>query len=222
MSGKKSNRTPIIVAIVGVVVAALAVALFLGGSDESSTGSVPTGPETTDSSIAGDVGENQPVEVVGTALSPFVSVNGDSAVGVVAPTLNGKSFDGTPVSVTPGDGRAYMVVFLAHWCPHCNAEVPRLIKWKESGSVPEGLEVIGISTSVASDRPNYPPSQWSLATGWPWPVMADSTNLDAATAFGVTGFPFFAVIGEDGTVKVRVSGEVEPDVLDQILAAALG
>jgi cytochrome c biogenesis protein CcmG, thiol:disulfide interchange protein DsbE len=219
---KKSNRTPIIVAIVAVVIAALAVALFVGGSDDADTnGSVSTGPVSTDGTSNGDSSENQPVDISGAALDPFVSANGDTAVGVVAPTLNGQSFDGTPVTVTPGDGRAYMVVFLAHWCPHCNAEIPQLIKWKEAGSVPEGLEVVGVSTSVASDRPNYPPSEWTLAAGWPWSIMADSAGMDAATAYGVTGFPFFTVIGEDGTVKVRVSGQVEADVLDQILAAAL-
>ena len=32
------------------------------------------------------------------------------------------SFDGTPVEIAP-DGKAKLVVFLAHWCPHCRAEV---------------------------------------------------------------------------------------------------
>jgi len=222
-SKKDSNRNKIIVAIVAVVVAALAVALFVGGSDDSSSsGSTATNDVPVDGLPNGEGVSNQPVEVVGAALEPFASPSGDPAVGQTAPTLNGASFDGTPISITPGDGRQYMVVFLAHWCPHCNAEIPQLIKWKEAGSVPEGLQVIGISTSVASDRPNYPPSEWILATGWPWPIIADSEALDAAKAFGVTGFPFFAVIDGDGTVKVRVSGEVKPDVLDQILESALG
>lgn len=223
MTSTKSSRNEkviiaVVLTVIGIVVAALVVALFVGGSDDSGS----EGTVSTDSVPAGDSTENQPVEIVGPALQPFETSNGDPAVGMTAPTLNGLSFDGTPVSVTPGDGRAYMVVFLAHWCPHCNAEIPQLIKWKEAGSVPEGLEVIGISTSVASDRPNYPPSAWILATGWPWQVMADSANMDAALAYGVTGFPFFTIIGEDGTVKVRASGEVKSEVLDQILASVLG
>lgn len=222
-SKRKSNRNVIIVGIVGIVVAALAVALFVGGSDDSiSTDSGSDISVATNGAPSGDTNENQPVSVVGDALAPFATSNGDPAVGMTAPGLDGRSFDGSAISITPGDGKAYMVVFLAHWCPHCNAEIPQLIKWKESGAVPEGLEVIGISTSVASDRPNYPPSQWTLATGWPWKIMADSAAMDATAAYGVTAFPFFTVIGEDGLVKVRVSGEVKPDVLDQILASALG
>jgi len=123
--------------------------------------------------------------------------------------------------VTPGNGKPYMVVFLAHWCSHCNNEVPRLIEWKESGAVPADLQVIAVSTSVARDRPNYPPSQWVVDKAWPWPVMADSEAKDAARAYGVSGFPFFTIVGADGKVKVRASGELGTDRINQIVTAAL-
>ena len=97
-----------------------------------------------------------------------------------------------------------MLVFLAHWCPHCNAEVPRLVAWNNSGSVPDGLRVIGVSTAVAADRPNYPPSQWVVDKQWPFEVMADSTEMNAAAAYGVDGFPFFVVVGADGKVAPRM------------------
>lgn len=212
-----SVRTKVVVGIVVVIVAALVVALFVGGSDDSGSNS-----STSSAAVpGGDAGENQPVSVVGSPLPQFSNPREDPAVGQNAPSLTGLSFDGSPVSVTPGDGRAHMIVFLAHWCPHCNAEVPRLVKWYESGNVPEGLDVVGVSTAVASDRPNYPPSEWTRATGWPWKMMADSTAMEAAAAYGVSGFPYFAIVGEDGKVKVRVSGEVELDVLEKIVAAAL-
>ena len=124
----------------------------------------------------------------------------------MAPTLNGYAFDGSNLSVTPGNGKPYMVVFLAHWCSHFNNEVPRLIEWKESGAVPADLQVIAVSTSVASDRPNYPPSQLVVNKAWPWPVMADSEARDAAQAYGVSGFPFFTIVVADGKVKARASG----------------
>jgi hypothetical protein len=37
--------------------------------------------------------------------------------------------------------------------------------------------------------------------------MADSANMDAARAMGVSGFPFIAIIGTDGKVLDRWSGE---------------
>ena len=61
------------------------------------------------------------------------------------------NLDGTPIDITPG-GAPKMVVFLAHWCPHCNREIPRLIEWQQSGAVPDGLKVVGVATAVADFR----------------------------------------------------------------------
>ena len=47
------------------------------------------------------------------------------AVGTAAPVLRGAGFDGTPVTIG-GDGRATLVMFLAHRCPHCQRELPVL------------------------------------------------------------------------------------------------
>jgi len=210
-----SNGKWVVLAIVAAIATALLVAVVVGGGDE--------GSDTTNSLPGGDVlaKENQSVVIEGTILEPLGDEAIDPMVGQVAPTLNGATFDGSGVSVTPGDGQAYMVVFLAHWCPHCNREVPRLIEWQASGAVPSELQVVGVSTAVASDRPNYPPSQWAVDKGWTWPMMADSTSKEAAEAYGVSGYPFFVIVGADGEVKVRVSGEVEIPALTQIVSDAL-
>ena len=216
---KKSNNNKLIIGgVILAIVIAFVIAIVAGGSDESGSSDTTTAPNS-DGSVS--AGENQPVEVVGEALEALSDSGDDSAIGLTAPTLNGFAFDGTSLSVTPGDGNPYMVVFLAHWCPHCNDEVPRLIEWKESGAVPADLQVIAVSTAVASDRPNYPPSQWVVNKAWPWPVMADSEAMDAAQAYGVSGFPFFTIVGADGKVKARASGELGTDRINQIVTAAL-
>ena len=208
----------IIGGVVLAIVIAFVIAIVAGGSKDSGSSDTTKAP-SSDGSVS--AGENQPVEVVGEALEALPESGGDSTIGLTAPTLNGYAFDGSTLSVTPGDGNPYMVVFLAHWCPHCNDEVPRLIEWKESGAVPADLQVIAVSTGVASDRPNYPPSQWVVEKGWPWPVMADSKAMDAARAYGVSGYPFFVIVGADGKVKARASGELGTDRINQIVAAAL-
>ncbi|MBJ7361819.1 MAG: TlpA family protein disulfide reductase [Ilumatobacteraceae bacterium] len=210
-----SNGKWVVLAIVAAIATALLVAVVVGGGDE--------GSDTTNSLPGGDVltQENQPVVIEGTVLESLGDEAIDPMLGQVAPTLNGATFDGSGVSVTPGDGQAYMIVFLAHWCPHCNREVPRLIEWQASGAVPSELQVVGVSTAVASDRPNYPPSQWVVEKGWTWPILADSSSREAAEAYGVSGFPFFVIVGADGTVKARVSGEVEIPALTQIVSDAL-
>jgi thiol-disulfide isomerase/thioredoxin len=115
-----------------------------------------------------------------------------------------------------------MLVFLAHWCPHCNREVPELNKWRDSGDVPEGLQVVAVTTAVSADREHYPPSTWIRdEMGWTWPVLADSPDNDAAIAFGVSGFPFSVILDTDGTVLGRSSGELGLDGIEAFVADSL-
>lgn len=191
-------------------IAALAVGgllvLAACGSDEPSDG-VLAPEETGQADEASDaVQENGPVVVTGDALDLFAGVDGDTAIGATAPLVEGESFDASPVSIGGPSGSASLVVFLAHWCPHCNDEIPELITLEESGALPDGLDVVGVSTAVDPSQPNYPPSAWIAENGWPWPMMADDTELTAMGAFGGTSFPYTVVLDADGDVLGRRAG----------------
>lgn len=202
--------------IAGFIVVALGIAIW---SSKGSDTAVSQGTTATDNSSS-SAAETQPVTVDGAALPTPPDSGVDPAIGLTPPTLQGFTFDGSPIDITPG-GRAKMVVFLAHWCPHCNREIPVLQQWAASGGVPADLDIIGVSTAVSSQRDNYPPSEWLKAKDWAWPAMADSVNSDAAQAYGVAGFPTFAIIGADGKVKVRSSGELTVDQLDALVKQAV-
>ena len=114
-----------------------------------------------------------------------------------------------------------MLVFLAHWCPHCNDEIPVLNEWRDAGGVPEDLRIVGVSTAVASDRPNFPPGEWLVDKDWTWDVIADgppATQRRRATAYGVTGFPFFVLLDADGNVAARGSGEQPIEYIEELVA----
>lgn len=197
------------IAVGALVVLAGAIAVVsAGGSDKEVT--VGTVSDDGASSTAGEV---QPITVEGASLPPLARDVADSAVGTVAPVLSGFGFDGTPMTIDVSKGPV-MLIYLAHWCPHCNAEVPRLLEWKASGAVPADLQVIGVATAVSADRANYPPSEWLAGEGWDWPVLADSADSDAALAYGVSSLPFLTIIGEDGLVKGRSAGELGQDGVD--------
>ncbi|MFN8023551.1 MAG: TlpA disulfide reductase family protein [Acidimicrobiales bacterium] len=192
--------------IIGVVVLVLGVVAILsttGGKDDD-----------------GDFSQNRPVTITGDALPTLPDPPADDpAVGLVAPTLAGQNFEGIAVDVDPG--APTLLVFVAHWCPHCQAEVPRLVQWNNDKRVPAGLRVVGVSTSVDERRDNYPPSDWLAREGFPWPVLADSEAQDAASAYGLPGFPYFVLLDADGKVLWRASGEISMDELDSILAERL-
>jgi thiol-disulfide isomerase/thioredoxin len=216
----KNSRKTFLIIGAGVLLAAAIAIGFSGGSDDTTTQ-----PRTT---VEGEVapGEFQPVTVEGDVLSPLGDGNGnpasDAAMGKTAPTLNGYTFAGNPVSITPGaSAQPIMLVFLAHWCPHCNREVPRLIDWKELGLVPEGLRVIGVTTASRNDQANWPPSDWIEEMKWPFEVFVDSEAGDAANAYGVDGFPFIAMVNAEGKIVGRHSGELELADLDAFVKGSL-
>jgi thiol-disulfide isomerase/thioredoxin len=227
-TGKQSSRkklsTSNIVVVVVSAVAVLAVISIISSqkssNNSSDTSVTPTLPTFPHGQLP--AAESQPVGVQGEALPELPDSGQDPAIGMKAPLLSGFNFDGSPVSLTPGaDGNATMVVFLAHWCPHCNREVPVLIDWKELGLVPNTLTVIGITTGTRSDYPNYPPSQWITAIKWPWASFPDSANADAALAYGVAGYPTFVVIDKNGYVRYRGSGEKTVEEVDSAVRTAL-
>ena len=141
-----------------------------------------------------------------------VGTSGDSAIGKTAPTLTGQGFKGEPVTFA-NDGKARIVLFIAHWCPHCQYEVPVIVKLAKKGKL-SGVEIDTVTTNTSKDAPNYPPSKWLKREHWPFkPVLADDAKLRAFLGFGGATFPYLVFVSADGTVAARVTGELSPSVV---------
>jgi thiol-disulfide isomerase/thioredoxin len=97
-------------------------------------------------------------------------------------------------------------MFVAHWCPHCQREVPLLAKWLKGGQ-PAGVELYSVATSTSAQQANYPPSAWLAREGWTVPVLTDDEASGAAQAYGLTSFPYFVFIDSSGKVVQRMAGE---------------
>ncbi len=187
--------------IAGFIVVAGVVAIVLSRSSDTTT-AVAT----------------QPVVVTGQALSPLEDPANDASVGQSAPTIVGKDFVGKDRTI-PTAGKRTLVAIVAHWCPHCQREVPRLVEWQASGTVPDDLDVVLLSTGVSEQNGNYPPSAWLEREQNPFPVLADDEESTAAQALGNAGFPTLVLIGADGKVVRRTSGEKTLEELTAFVAA---
>ena len=174
-----------------------------------------TGCGSPAKTVAGELGE---VDAIGPRLADFDgSAATDPVIGTTAPTIQGTSFDGGTVKIGPG--APTLVLFVAHWCPHCQREVP-LLAGPFRTQLPPGTKVVTVSTSVSADRPNYPPSAWLKKNAWPTPIIADDAKSSAGTAFGLTGFPYFVVLDASGKVVRRASGEKTVAEVLGLLSAA--
>lgn len=161
------------------------------------------------------------VTVEGEALPFFEFGAADPAVGLTAPTLTGEDLDGEEITIEP-DGRAKIVVMLAHWCPHCQAEVPRIQEWVESGGLPEGVDLYGatVLTNRVRDGDTWPPQEWLAEEGWSSPTIKDDQSQSIVAAYGMPSTPTYVVLGPDNENLGRVAGEIGVDGLNFLAGLA--
>ncbi len=190
----------LVVAVVLVAVIALTVS---GGTDQN-------GGNASNKIEVADV-----ATVTGTPLPPLPDRGVDPAVGMTAPITQGVDFDGATVSVPP-KGPAVLAV-VAHWCPHCQREVPVMMDLRQSGKWPSNVALAGISTAVAPERGNFPASEWLRSAAWDAPVLVDTKDQTASSAYGLTGFPFMVWTDATGKVVLRTSGEIPETELASML-----
>ena len=170
------------------------------------------------STVADPPPESGGVAIVGGVLPLLAAGDVDAAVGQPAPQLSGVDFNGDAV-VAPRTGAATLLLFLAHWCPHCQVEVPVLSEWHDGGGTLPGVEIMSVATSTDPARPNYPPDDWLAREGWAYPVLVDDGGFSAAHAYGLTAFPFWVLVDGSGTVLWRGTGELSPADLEALVGA---
>jgi cytochrome c biogenesis protein CcmG/thiol:disulfide interchange protein DsbE len=203
---------PMIVLGIGALViaaAALAAVVFTPAASPAASPTASSGGPSSTLPVAA----SSPAG--GAALPAYAAGPDDPAVGRPIPEVDGAGFDGTPVTIK-ADGKPKLLVFLAHWCPHCQREVPVVQAWIDANGMPAGVELISVATAIDPNRPNYPPETWLARERWQVPVIVDADNR-IATLYGLTAFPYWVAVGADGTVAQRLTGELTPDQLDALV-----
>lgn len=211
-SAARSGSTLWIAGLVVVIVLGVIAVVVARGSND--------GADVSEAVAAAQV---RPVTVDEGSADPLATFPGngeaDPAIGATLPTISGTTLDGDPLTIGP-DGGAKVVLFVAHWCPHCQAEVPRIVEHLAESPMPDDVELVTVSTGVEPGGSQYPPSAWLEDEGWDAPVLADSEEQAAAAAFGLRFFPYFIAVDAEGTVVQRTTGEISMEQFDQLVEAA--
>lgn len=182
------------------LVVAIAVSTVSGGaSEEDAFGEVTV--------------EGEPLPVFGGEPA------NDVAAGMTAPTITGTNFEGETVTVAP-DGNPKVVLFLAHWCPHCQNEVPKVVDWLEAGNKPENVDFYSVSTLTQRLRGNWPPEEWLEGEGWTVPVIQDDNANSVSSAYGMQGTPFWVVLDGQNNVLARIPGEIGTQGMEAVFSTA--
>jgi len=215
-AGKGKSTAWIWIAIVGVVIAVGIVAIVAGRGTSSSGGSASPSGGTVVPSGKLDYGQ---VVVSGTALTPKPESGADPMVGTVVPSVTGQQFDGKQLTIS-ADGKPQIIMVVAHWCSHCQAEVPRVQKWLDKDGMPADVELVTVATSNDPAKGNFPAADWLRREKWSVPTIVDDKQGQAGAALGVSGFPYFIVTDAQGKVVYRTSGEITEDQWNALLVAA--
>jgi len=187
-TAQKHQRTfPLFPVIFGVVAVALVTVVVLTFDSEDSSN------------------ETGSPEITGETLPLLPNGGSDPAAGMLAPEVSGADFDGSSVSMT-NDGQAKVILFVAHWCPHCQREVPIVQDWLDSTTLPDNVDFYTISTSVSSTRENYPPSAWLEREGWTAQVIRDDATSSVGAAFGLTAYPYWVFTSAGLTRRLPTAG----------------
>ncbi|MFN8015766.1 MAG: TlpA disulfide reductase family protein [Acidimicrobiia bacterium] len=205
-NSSSSKMFPIIISVVVIVMVAIVVLSVTSNKKEVASQSKIEYSDTVNvsaASVKGKIGESK--------LAPYDSSTSDTEVGKIVPQISAQDFTGKVQTVVPGT-RPYVLAFVAHWCPHCRKEVPKLVKMKKDGQLPSDVEFIAIATGTSESKPNYPPSTWLLDEEWPWKKLVDDRSGTIASNFGLDGYPYLVFVKADGTISQRMSGEQEDSV----------
>lgn len=156
--------------------------------------------------------------VTGNSLPLYDTAATDPAIGAVPPALELVDGDGQPSTLLPGESGPALVVFLAEWCPHCQAVLPLLQQGMADGTIPGDEDVVLVVTASARDDA----LAWLAGHQWEGRVLLDAqagtkAAGQAANAYGAPGWPFWVAVGADGTVVSRTAGELDKAALQALV-----
>ena len=156
------------------------------------------------------------INVVGDSLPQYAGENDDNvALGLAAPTFSAPD-QNSEIFQLEKNGNSKALLFLAHWCPHCQREVPVVQRFIDSNGVPPGIDVIAVATSIDRGRDNYPPQEWLEREGWSETQIYD-LDREIGEAYGLNAFPYWVFLDKDLNVLARRTGNLPEDMVGALL-----
>jgi thiol-disulfide isomerase/thioredoxin len=204
-TGKKKSSTssslPLVLGGVAVVLIAALIGVLTASGREEAVG-------------VADI-SGTPI-VTGDPLPAFEGdTAADPALGTRPPVITGADFEGNTVTLGES-GSPQLLMFLASWCPACQAELPEVVEWLDAGNLPDDVELKAVATGLDAGRPNWPPDAWFEREGFGEPIVVDDADGTVAEAYGLTATPYWVALDADGQVAARISGMIDMQQLSAL------
>ena len=141
------------------------------------------------------------------------------AGGSPTSALNVQNDKGEDISVNLAEAnKPTVLVFFATWCPHCQNEMPKLVKFVESMDT-DKAQFIGVRTSVEREKMTY--SEFKAQYKPNFPIYTDATMSLAFGKFArdeqtVASMPKIAILDRKGVVQFILKNNTFEDPVEQI------
>ena len=148
----------------------------------------------------------------GYSLKRNPQIQPSATVGKPVPALSLPLLDnGRPVALREAVQGPVLVNFFASWCAPCEIEHPVLVGLKQ-----QGVQIVGVAYKDAPENAKA----FLGRLGDPFAIRLVDRDGRAGLEFGVTGVPETYLIGSDGTILAKHTGELTPETAKALLAKA--
>lgn len=134
-----------------------------------------------------------------------------------APDFTVRLLDGSTFTLSEHlatDGRPVVLNFWASWCAPCRAEMPEFDILAEEKP---GLLVLGVAVQDTEEKAREFADE--IAVGYPLGFDGSET---VAAAYPFLGLPATWLIAADGTISRQVNGQVNAEMLREMVAGSFG
>lgn len=135
------------------------------------------------------------------------------AIGAVAPDFSAKAKDGSTITKADIAGKPTLIVFFASWCPHCQAEAPKLKALAEANP---DLKLVFLGVGYNDTQKGI----YDFQTKFSLPVPTYDDGGKAASVYGINSYPTLIAVNKGGIISDRDTGEVTQDRLNALVAKA--
>ena len=119
------------------------------------------------------------------------------------PNFNGRTADGSDLSLASLKGKVVLLNFWATWCLECRPEMPAFERLHREFSA-QGLAVVGINAREETSTIR----KYAKELGLTFPLISDPTGK-INSAYGVIGLPTTFLIGRSGRAVALAVGPRE-------------
>lgn len=147
--------------------------------------------------------------------SDELSFGNATATHPLAPEFSLADLSGQKLDLATYRGKVVLLNFWATWCAPCRTETPRFVELQNRYRK-QGLQIIGISLDDRTDPVRAFYEQFKMN----YPVAIGDANL-AERYGGILGLPVSFLIGCDGRIHDRHTGETDISLIDREITSLL-